>query len=121
MTVSKRIRLGPHETRLLLELEARESDLFTTDDARKALGLRDVAPVLHRLRGKGEGSDQEGVRDTSVRRLTFSCGDLDGLAAVRGGVVDEPHADEGIADAAGRPRDVPPLPRPETPTKGLYT
>ena len=53
MTVTKRIRLGPHETRLLLELEARESDLFTTDDARKALGLRDVAPVLHRLRRKG--------------------------------------------------------------------
>ena len=53
MTVTKRIRLGPHETRLLLELEARESDLFTTDDARKALGLSDVAPVLHRLRRKG--------------------------------------------------------------------
>jgi len=48
MTVTKRIRLGPHETRLLLELEARESDLFTTDDARKAIGLNEVAPVLVR-------------------------------------------------------------------------
>jgi len=39
LNVTKRIRLGPHETRLLLELEARESDLFTTDDARKILGV----------------------------------------------------------------------------------
>ncbi len=53
MTATKRIRLGPHETRLLLELEGRESDLFTTDDARNALGRTDVASVLHRLRRKG--------------------------------------------------------------------
>ena len=53
MVVAKGIRLGPHETRLLLELEARESDLFTIDDAREILGVRDIAPVLHRLRSKG--------------------------------------------------------------------
>ena len=53
MVVTKEVRLGPHETRLLLELEARESDLFTIDDARAILGVRDIAPVLHRLRSKG--------------------------------------------------------------------
>ena len=53
MIVTKRIQLGPHETRLLLELEARESDLFTIDEARGILDRHDVAPVLYRLRRKG--------------------------------------------------------------------
>ncbi len=53
MTATKRIHLGPHETRLLWELEARESDLFTIRDAREILRRRDVAPILHRLRSKG--------------------------------------------------------------------
>jgi predicted transcriptional regulator of viral defense system len=53
MIVTQRIRLGPHETRLLLELEARGSDLFTIGDAREILGRYDIAPVLHRLRSKG--------------------------------------------------------------------
>ena len=53
MIAPKGITLGPLETHLLLDLEARESDLFTINDAREILGRRDVAPVLHRLATKG--------------------------------------------------------------------
>jgi predicted transcriptional regulator of viral defense system len=53
MNAAKGIHLGPRETHLLLELEARQSDLFTIRDAREILGIREVAPILHRLRRKG--------------------------------------------------------------------
>lgn len=53
MNVAKGVHLGPRETHLLLELEARKSDLFTIRDARGILGIREIAPMLHRLRRKG--------------------------------------------------------------------
>ena len=53
--VTKKIRLGPHETRLLFGLEALGSDLFTLRDARRLLrsSAATAAAVLYRLRKKG--------------------------------------------------------------------
>ncbi len=55
MAAPKQVRLGPHESALLLGLESQSRSLFTLPDACQILGRppRPVADVLYQLRRKG--------------------------------------------------------------------
>lgn len=55
MTVTKRVSLGPYETKLLFSLESREADLFDLRTVQGILGVGEnaAAKVVHRLKGKG--------------------------------------------------------------------
>lgn len=48
MTVTKRVSLGPHETKLLFSLESREADLFDLRTVQGILGDRSQRGVLKR-------------------------------------------------------------------------
>jgi len=55
ISVSQKVTLGPHETKLLFTLEARGSDLFSLSEAQEILRIpkQAAADVLYRLRKKG--------------------------------------------------------------------
>ena len=55
MSATRKVSLGPHETKLLFSLESLETDLFDLRTVRRILGVEEnaAAKVVHRLQRKG--------------------------------------------------------------------